>query len=95
MFNILTLLAKSVPVIAVLILALRYFLKKEKAYIAQINNLQKELRSNEKETLQVLTKLTQTLDKVVENNEEDREDILKEIKSLNKTLSLKIDALKK
>lgn len=95
MFEILVLLAKSTPVIAVLWMGIRYFLKKEKAYQSQIADLHKELRANERETLTLMNRLTTTLDKVIESGQSDRDEILHEIKTLAKDLNRKINELKK
>ena len=86
--------AKIAPVIAVLWLAVRYFLKKEKGYQKQINDLQSELRSSEKENLQVLNRMTSVLDRLIENSTEDRAMIIDEIKRIHKDISKKIDSIK-
>ncbi len=86
--------AKVAPVIAVLWLAIRYFLKKEKGYQKQIVDLQTELRSSEKDNLQVLNRMTSVLDRLIENSSEDRAMIIEEIKRIHKDISKKIDSIK-
>ncbi len=87
--------SKIAPVIAVLWLAVRYFLKKEKVYQAKINDLQTELRANEKESLQTLNKLTGVLDKLITNSAEDKKEILAELSSIHRDLNKKLNDIKK
>lgn len=95
MFEILITVAKIAPVIALMWLSLQYFLKKEKTYQSKIDELQTELRKNEKEQLQVMNRLTGVLDKLLENSAEDKHEILKEIASIHKDLTKKLNELKK
>lgn len=94
MYDILVYSGKIAPVIAVLWLAVRYFLKKEKSYQNQIEELHKELRANERETLTLMNRLTNTLDKVIQDTSENQKDILDEIRSLHKDLTKKLSELK-
>lgn len=87
-------LAEIAPVVAVLVVAVWYFLSKEKAYQKEIAQLNQQLRDNEKDSLQLLSKLTTTIDKLLEGDSRNTADIIKEIKQLEKTLAAKIDALK-
>lgn len=88
--NILIILAKAVPVIAALLFGIRYFYRKEKYYISTISNLQKELRDNEKDTLTLMGKLTNTLDRILNDNKEDKQDILREIRELKDSINKKL-----
>lgn len=100
--EILLLLSKAVPVIAVLWLWLRSVNKErtsniikldeqQKYYEAKIDALQDELRANEKETLGYLNQFTKVLDKVVESTGEGS----KEIQDMLKSISRKLDKINK
>lgn len=93
--QVLYILAKSVPVVAVLWLSIRYLLKKEDTYIQKINSLEEKLRSNEKETITLMYQLNNTLDKVVENDIQGRKEVIDEIKNLSSHLTRRINELKK
>jgi translation initiation factor 2B subunit (eIF-2B alpha/beta/delta family) len=95
MYEILILLAKSTPVIAVLWLSIKYLLKKEKEYQNKINELQLELRKNEKSSLSMMNKLVNVLDKLNENNLEDKKEIMDELKNIHKDLTDKLEQLKR
>jgi len=58
-------IAKLSPVIALLIASIFYFLKREKKFEAQIEELHKELRDSDKENVSLLIKVSATLDKLV------------------------------
>jgi len=88
-------LAKLAPVIATLVAGIYYFFNKEKKYVAQIEELNKELRTNERETLDIISKLTVTLDKLVENDSVNKTEIINEIKTLREIIMTKIDSIKK
>ena len=92
--DILIATAKIAPVVAVLWLAVRYFLKKEKVYQKQINDLQSELRANERESLSVLNRMTSVLDKLIENSADDRTIIVDEIRRIHRDITKKIDSIK-
>lgn len=92
--ELLNTVAKLAPVITVLVVALFYFLKKEKAYQAQIETLNEQLRTNEREYLELMNKLTQTLDKYIDGDTKNKQEIIQEIKLLEATLAAKIDSLK-
>ena len=104
--EILLLLSKAVPVIAVLWLWLRSVNKErssnivkldaqQKHYEGKIDALQTEFRQSEKESLQILNKLNDTMRKVVENSEDSIKDIMDELKAMSKLLTKKLDELKK
>lgn len=102
MIEILIEIAKLSPIIGILIVAIIYFYKKEKAYKKEISDeksacdikiatLNKELRENERENLNMMSKLASSLDKIAVNNTMFHQ----EIQSLKEYIGLKIDALKK
>lgn len=95
MTEILATLAKLAPVVAVLVAGIYYFFTKEKKYVMQIEALNKELRDNERGTLEIISKLTVTLDKLVENDSTSKTEIVNEIKTLREIIITKIDAIKK
>lgn len=95
MTEILATLSKLAPVIAVLVAGIYYFFNKEKKYVTQIDALNKELRDNERGTLEIISKLTVTLDKLVENDSASKSEIVNEIKTLREIIITKIDAIKK
>lgn len=78
----------------VLVLSIYYFLGKEKKYQKQIEDLNQQLRQNEKESLELMVKLAATMDKFIDNDTRNKEDVLRELKSLEKVLITRIDALK-
>lgn len=88
-------LAKLAPVIGALVVGIYYFFNKEKKYVEQIEALNKELRTNERETLDIISKLTVTLDKLVENDSVNKTEIINEIKNLREIIMSKIDSIKK
>lgn len=101
MIEILIEIAKLSPIIGILIVAIIYFYRKEKSYKLEIINektscdakiaaLNKELRENEKENLEMMSKLASSLDKIATNNTMFHQ----EIQSLKEYIGLKIDALK-
>lgn len=104
--DVLLALSKIAPVVAVLWLGIKFFIKKnteyenkidEQAtkYQSKIDELQVELRNNEKESLQVMNRLTGVLDKLLENSAEDKKEILAEIASIHKDLTKKLNDIKK
>jgi hypothetical protein len=95
MFEILILLAKSVPVVAILWLVIDYLVKEKKSYVKKIDELQDELRKNERQSLEVMNRLTGVLDKLLENSAEDKHEILKEIAALHKDIAKKLNDIKK
>lgn len=76
MIEILMSLAKLGSVVALLVVALLYFLKKEKGYKAEIAELNKEFRQSQKDTLTLLSKLTNALDKVGDDNKDIHKELL-------------------
>ena len=98
-------LAKLSPIIAILVVGLIYFYKKEKAYKKeisdnkdkhdeQISELNKELRDNEKDNLQMISKLADSLDKISNVMNTDNKLIRQEISNLKDIIQIKIDSLK-
>lgn len=86
-------IAKAGGLFAALAAGIMYFYNKESKYITQIQELNKELRDTEKETLQIISKLTITLDKVVENDKSGKDELIKEIQNLRDIIIIKIDKL--
>jgi len=95
MIDILTAVAQYGGAVAVLVAGIYYFFNKEKKYVVQIEALNKELRDNERGTLEIISKLTVTLDKLVENDSTSKTEIVNEIKNLREIICTKIDAIKK
>lgn len=93
--DILLATSKVAPVVAVLWLGIRFFMKRDKESQTKINELQDELRKNERDSLTVMNRLTSVLDKLIENSAADKEDILKEISLLHKDISRKLSEIKK
>jgi len=102
--EILTELVKLSPIIGVLVVALIYFYKKEKAYTtelksereecdARIDNLNKELRQNEIDNLDMLSKLTNALDKLSDSTKLVVTDISKELIDLRHTIEIRLNDL--
>lgn len=87
MEEVLIQIAKIAPVVAVLVIALRYFLKKEKIYQKQIKDLNEEVRSIEKENLIMINKLADALDKISDTNE----NVHKELQLLKEIIKIKLD----
>ena len=79
---------------AVLALSIYYFLTKEKCYKKEIADLNQELRKSERESLELMSKLTTTLDKLIDSDSRNKDEILAELRILKETLSNKIDNLK-
>ena len=88
-------IAKAGGLFAALSAGIMYFYNKENKYIIQIQELNKELRDSEKETLQIISKLTITLDKVIENDKSGKDELIKEIQTIRDTIINKIDNIKK
>lgn len=91
MEEILIKLAEGLPVIAVLILCIRYFVRKEKDFKVElllkdnhIQELNDESRKNDRESLLIISKLKFSIDKFLEINDRNKEEILKEINILKK-----------
>lgn len=94
MDEVLIQIAKVAPVIAVLVIALRYFLRKEKLYQKQIKDLNDEIRQSEKDNLDILDKLANVIEKLSNNVVDNRDKVLKEIIVLKEYITLKLDNLK-
>lgn len=87
MFDILKELVALSPIIAVLIVALIYFYKKEKSYKSELKDekdncekrldaLNKELRINERDNLELLNKLADALSKLSVSSESVSRDLI-------------------
>ncbi len=87
-------LAKLAPVVAVLVAGIYYFFTKEKGYKAEIKELNDVIRTQERKTLEIMSKLTSTLDKIANNDVTNKESILAELKSLKEILIARIDSIK-
>jgi len=83
-------LSRLGPVVTILVVAIIYFLRKEKGYKLEITELNKEIKDNEKESLLLINRLANTLDKLSTN----KEDVVKEIASLKEFITLKLEKLK-
>ncbi len=101
MLEILTELAKLSPIIALLIVGLIYFYRKESAYKKELkeeretcdvrlDELNKELRDNEKQNLEMIGKLANALEKLSDSTQ----DISKELVDLKHCVELKLEELK-
>lgn len=88
-------LAKLAPVIGALVAGIYYFFNKEKKYVAQIEELNKELRTQETETLKIISRLTDTLDKILATDSATKNEIITEIKNLKEIITSKIDSIKR
>jgi len=89
MFEILTEVAKIGPVVAILIVAIWYFIKKEKKYQQEIKDLNQSIRDNEKESLGMINKLADALDRIADA----KGDIHTEIVRLKEFISLKLEKI--
>jgi len=87
-------LAKLTPVVGVLVAGIYYFFNKEKTYIAKIDELNKVLRDKDKETLEIIGKLTVTLDKLIESDSSSKAEVINEIRNLRDIITTKIDSIK-
>lgn len=84
--DIFTNIAKSSPVIGLLIVAVVYLIKKldkKEKYIEELHNSNRE---NEKENLQVLNNVNNTLDKVIESQKFSSKEVNKTIENLKDNL---------
>lgn len=87
-------IAKLTPVVGVLVTGIYYFFNKEKTYITKIDELNKILRDKDKETLEIIGKLTVTLDKLIESDSTSKNEIINEIRNLRDIIITKIDNIK-
>lgn len=87
-------IAKLTPVVGVLVTGIYYFFNKEKTYITKIDELNKILRDKDKETLEIIGKLTVTLDKLIESDYTSKNEIINEIRNLRDIIITKIDNIK-
>ena len=87
-------LAKLTPVVGVLVAGIYYFFNKEKTYITKIDDLNKILRDKDKETLEIIGKLTVTLDKLIESDSNSKTEVINEIRNLRDIIITKIDNIK-
>lgn len=89
MWDILYELAKSTPVVAVLVIGIKYFIKKEKEKDnvikekeEHIKDLNEEWRENNRESLEIISKLSRTIDKYSYMSDKNKVEIMKEIEQL-------------
>lgn len=95
MIDILLEIAKIGPLVALLIAAIIYFLKREKKNELVVEKLQVELRETEKENLTALYKVLAFVEKM-DGKDKGRSDLLlKEIQEFRKSIEEKISALNK
>lgn len=102
-------LAKLSPVISLLIVGIYYFYKKERylnkvlteeraACHTDISNLNKEMRENEKENIVIISKLSDVIDKLYDDNKDQHEVIKQQIKEemrdIKELIKEKINELK-
>lgn len=88
--NILTDLAKLSPLIAILVAIIAYLIWKIEKREKEIISLNGYIRDNDRENLQILSNLNNTLDKVIEKQKHSNESVIKEIDGLKEYISLKI-----
>lgn len=103
-------LAKLSPIFALLVVAIYYFYKKERYLTKQLNeerqachndiaNLNKEMRDNERENLVIISKLSDVIDKLYDDNKDQHEVIKQQIKDemrdIKELIKDKINELKK
>ena len=81
-------------VVSVLVIAVVYFLKKEKSYQAQIKELNVIIRQNEKDNLIILDKLSDALDSLADSQKDTNNTIHQEIKILKEFINLRLEAMK-
>jgi len=94
MITLLMKLAQLAPVISLLVVAVIYFLKREKKYSIQISSLHKELREQDKSNLTALLKVTTVLDKVLDNSKVETDKIINDITEMRKSIEEKLNNLK-
>jgi preprotein translocase subunit YajC len=88
-------LAQLGPIVALLIVAILYFLKREQKKDLEIEALHKELRENEKESLTALLKLSALIDKMLDADATKNKLLIVEIQAMKLSIEAKIDALNK
>ena len=108
--EILSSLVKLSPVIALLVLGIYYFYKKEKELNKELNKeretchaeisaLNKEIRESERENLLIISKLSDVIDKLYDDNKDQHEQIKQQIKDemrdIRELIKDKINELKK
>lgn len=81
-FNILTDLAKLSPLIALLVVVVIYLMWKLEKREKENISLHEYIRENDKENIEVLTNVTNTLDKVIEKQKDVESNVVREITNL-------------
>jgi hypothetical protein len=84
-------LAEQGPVVTIAILVCLYFYKQVGKKEKEIETLNGYIRESDKENLQILNDVNNTLDKVLENQKHSNEMVVKEIENLKEYISLKLD----
>ncbi len=84
-------LAEQGPVVTIAILVCIYFYKQVNKKEKEIDTLNGYIRESDKENLQILNDVNNTLDKVLENQKHSNEIVIKEIENLKEYISLKLD----
>lgn len=87
--SILSDLAKLSPLIAILIAIIIYLVWKMEKREKEIVSLNEYIRDNDKENLQILSNLNNTLDKVIEKQKESNDSVIKQIENLKDYINLK------
>ncbi len=95
LLNILSELATIGPIVALLIAAIIYFLKRENKKDVEIEELQEQLRESEKENLTALYKTTALFEKFTSTEEHNYQMLLKELNETRKSLEDKISEINK
>jgi hypothetical protein len=83
----LTDLIKIVPVIGAMVIAIRYFYKREKMKEKEIRELYKEIRDMERDNLKIIDKLADAIDGLSSSNEK----VHFEISGLKDYIKIKLD----
>lgn len=83
-------LAEQGPVVSIAMLVCLYFYKQVNKKEKEIETLNGYIRDSDKENLQILNDVNNTLDKVLENQKHSNEMVIKEIEYLKEYISLKM-----
>lgn len=83
-------LAEQGPIVTIAILVCLYFYKQLGKKEKEIETLNGYVRESDKENLQILNEVNNTLDKVLENQKQSNQMVIKEIENLKEYISLKM-----
>lgn len=89
--SILINLAHQGPIVGVCILVCIYFYKQIGKKEKEVESLNEYIRNSDKENLQILNDVNNTLDKVLENQKHSNEMVIREIENLKEYISLRLD----